>query len=126
MKYYSTSALGQGNKEGLTMRRKITEYLELDVSEEQWYCAECNVKLGDARRNPKELCLIRERDLTEVYPPWFGYTADPDYCSLREFYCPHCGVMIDVTYTPPGYPVVNDIDVDLDALKKRKTTNRGD
>lgn len=99
--------------------RKITEYLALDLDSETWYCAECNARLGSARQNYKKFCLIREREPKEIYPPKWGYAADSDWCTVREFYCPVCGVLMDVTYQPPGYPIVHDIELDLDEMKRR-------
>lgn len=98
--------------------RAITEYLALDLDAETWSCRSCGASLGGARANYKEFCLIRERVPAEVYPPKWGYAADSDWCTVREFYCPHCGVMMDVTYQPPGYPIVHDIELDLDAMKQ--------
>ena len=38
---------------------------------------------------------------------------------IVEFYCPHCGVMVEVEYLPPGHPITHDIELDLNRLKAR-------
>ncbi|MCC7414415.1 MAG: acetophenone carboxylase [Gammaproteobacteria bacterium] len=106
------------------MKARITEYLDIDVEREQWCCNRCGAELGPARRNYKEGCLLAERPLEEVHPPLVeggehSFTFDREYCRLIEFYCPACGVLIDNEYLPPGHPVTHDIELDVDALKRR-------
>jgi acetophenone carboxylase len=36
-----------------------------------------------------------------------------------EFYCPRCGTLIETEAMPPGHPPTYDIEIDIDALKKR-------
>jgi acetophenone carboxylase len=36
-----------------------------------------------------------------------------------EFYCPQCGTQIETEYLPPGHPITWDIEINLDALKRR-------
>jgi acetophenone carboxylase len=38
---------------------------------------------------------------------------------IVEFYCPGCGTQIETEYLPPGHPITHDIEIDLEALKKR-------
>jgi acetophenone carboxylase len=101
----------------------ITEYLELDLDREMWYCGQCNKKLISARDNYKKGCLVYDRDPREVHPPLvdeeFNFAPDPNWMRIIEFYCPHCGTQIDTEYLPPGHPITYDIDIDLDSLKER-------
>jgi acetone carboxylase gamma subunit len=106
------------------MKIRITEYLEIELEKEEWCCQRCGRALIDARESYKKGCLVAERALEEVHPPMiegqvYSFKPDPDYCRLLEFYCPHCGVMIENEYLPPGHPITHDIELDIDALKKR-------
>ncbi len=38
---------------------------------------------------------------------------------LLEYYCPGCGVLVEVEYLPPGHPLTWDIQLDLEALRKK-------
>ena len=100
---------------------RVTEYLAIDLDGERWKCTRCAADLGPARSNYKEGCLVAERDPTEVHPPRvdgpYTFAPDPAWCSLLEFYCPGCLVLVEVEYLPPGHPVTHDIEIDIDALK---------
>jgi acetone carboxylase gamma subunit len=100
---------------------RMTEYLAIDLDGERWKCVRCGADLGPARRNYKEGCLVAERDPTEVHPARvdgpYTFAPDPRWCSLLEFYCPGCLVLVEVEYLPPGHPITHDIEVDIDALK---------
>ena len=107
-------------------RRRITEYLDLDLQSERWSCNRCSADLGSARANYKEGCLIAARDPREVHPPMvegdeeaYTFAPDPDWCRIVEFYCPGCGTMLENELLPPGYPPTHDIELDLDALRRR-------
>jgi acetophenone carboxylase len=102
----------------------ITEYLEIDLDNEMWRCRRCGMPLISARENYKQGCLVADRPLQEVHPPLvegtaYSFCPDSDFCRLIEFYCPSCGVMIENEYLPPGHPVTHDIELDIDALRKR-------
>lgn len=106
------------------MKVSITEYLEIDLDNEMWCCRRCGMSLISARENYKQGCLVADRPLQEVHPPLvegtaYSFCPDRDFCRLIEFYCPSCGVMIENEYLPPGHPVTHDIEIDIDALKKR-------
>ncbi len=106
------------------MKIRITEYLEVDLDSQKWCCQRCGQELGDARQNYKKGCLVAEKPLDEVYPPLpegssYGFSPDPDFCRLLEFYCPSCGVMIENEYLPPGHPITHDIELDIDSLLRR-------
>jgi acetophenone carboxylase len=104
--------------------RRITEHLDLDLEREMWCCNRCGGDLVPARENYKKGCLLYERDPTEIHPPLtdnspYTFAYDPEWCRIVEFYCPHCGQMIENEYLPPGHPITHDIDIDIDALKAR-------
>lgn len=106
------------------MKVQITEYLRIDLTSERWECRRCNHQFGDARQNYKQGLLVYDRDPREIHPPLLDpnlyartYSPDPNWCRILEYYCPHCGTMVEVEYLPPGHPPLHDIDLDIDALK---------
>jgi len=106
------------------MKVRITEYLDIDLQSDQWCCHSCGHSLFDARRNYKEGCAVAEIPVEEAHPPAdtgskYCFTPDKDYCRLIEFYCPKCGTMIESEYLPPGHPITHEIELDIDALKRR-------
>lgn len=106
------------------MKVRITEYLDIDLGSEQWCCHSCGRELINARRNYKEGCVVAEVPLQEAHPPMvqgaaFSFTPNQDYCRLIEFYCPSCGTIIENEYLPPGHPITHEIELDIDALKRR-------
>lgn len=112
------------------MRVQVAEALSVDVDTRRWLCARCEHDLGDAGDNYKEKCLVAARDPREVHG-WttrsdngMGFTPDPDWCRIVEFYCPACATMLDVEYLPPGHPLTHEIELDLDALRQRFATVR--
>ena len=106
------------------MKVRITEYLDVDLATEQWCCNRCGYAIASARENYKTGCLVAEVPIEEAHPPLvdgaaYTFTPDPDYCRLIEFYCPNCAVTIENEYLPPGHPVTHDIELDIDALRRR-------
>lgn len=101
----------------------FTEYLDLDVDEEQWVCHRCGRALIAARENYKEGCLVHNRDPREIHRPVvqgdFSFAPDPAWIRILEFYCPGCGTQIETEYLPPGHPITHDIEVDVDRLRAR-------
>lgn len=104
-------------------RIRITEYLDLDLGDETWYCNRCGQPLTSARKNYKEGCLVYNRDPHEIHPPLiegeYTFAPDPDWVRILEFYCPGCGTQIETEYLPPGHPITHDIEIDIDSLKER-------
>ena len=101
---------------------QITEYLEIDLEQEKWCCSRCGKELISARENYKKGCLIYERDPGTIYEEMLPGTnlgrPNSDICRILEFYCPQCGTMVENEYLPPGHPITNDIELDMDALKQ--------
>jgi acetone carboxylase, gamma subunit len=104
-------------------RLRVTEYLDLDLQDESWYCHVCGNGFGSARGNYKEGCLIHERDPREVHQPIiegeYTFAPDPEWVRIVEFYCPGCGTQIETEYLPPGHPITHDIEIDIDRLQQR-------
>jgi acetophenone carboxylase len=104
-------------------RIRVTEYLDLDLSDEAWYCHACERSLGSARANYKGSCLLHQRDPREVHQPLiegeYTFAPDPDWVRIVEFYCPGCGIQVETEYLPPGHPITHDIEIDVDRLKER-------
>jgi acetophenone carboxylase len=106
------------------MKVRVAEALDMDLDRDMWCCNRCGRELIGARENYKKGCLVRERMPSEVHNPLvegvpFNFSPDPDWCRIIEFYCPQCGVMVENQYLPPGHPITHDIELDVDALKKR-------
>ncbi|RLG53118.1 MAG: acetone carboxylase subunit gamma [Thermoproteota archaeon] len=79
---------------------------------------DCGYEFGDYRVNWKLNALIHVRDtkekLLEVYPyPESPGLPDPEYCNIREFYCPNCGALLEVEAVPKFYPIIFDFLPDL-------------
>jgi acetone carboxylase gamma subunit len=107
-------------------RVDITEYLTIDLDAERWLCRVCGHDLAGARENYKTGLLVHNRDPREIHRPIldadhyeFTFSPDPDWCRIIEYYCPECATQVEVEYLPPGHPLTRDIELDIDALKRR-------
>jgi acetone carboxylase, gamma subunit len=73
---------------------------------------------GDYRHNWKLKAMIFERDtpelMKEVYPELMG--ADPEWMTLREYYCPLSYTLLEIEAVPPGYPIVHTFEPDLEGF----------
>ena len=110
----------------------ITEYLEIELEAERWLCRRCGHDIGPARSPYKEGLLVYDRDPREIHRPIldadkydYTYAPDPEWCRIVEFYCPACGTMVENEYLPPGHPLTNDIELDIDQLKERHLRGEG-
>ena len=105
---------------------RVTEYLDLDVELEKWFCNRCGHELGPARQSYKRGCLLYDRDPREIHPALvsgeYNFSPDPMWVRIVEIYCPSCGVQMETEYLPPGHPITWDIEIDLDRLKQRLKT----
>jgi len=79
---------------------------------------ECGHEFGDYRVNWKLNALIHVREtkqeVEELYP--YPSRPDPEYCEIREFFCPGCAAQLEVESVPFGLPVVFDFLPDLDSF----------
>ncbi len=85
---------------------------------------DCGHEFGDYRQNWKLEALINVRDtdakLGEVYiGPRVGENGGSRRTELREYYCPGCGLQLEVEAVPPGYHALFDFLPDLDAFYAR-------
>ncbi|TDA70033.1 MAG: acetophenone carboxylase [Clostridia bacterium] len=107
----------------MTRKVQITEYLDIDLEREMWCCNRCGRELISARTSYKQGCLVYEREPRDIYNPLvdeaFSFAPNPDWLRYLEFYCPGCGTMIEVEALPPGHPTTYDIELDVDALKRK-------
>jgi acetone carboxylase gamma subunit len=104
-------------------RLRVTEYLDMDLEEEAWYCNRCGYRIGPARSPYKEGLLVYDRDPREIHPPLiegpYTFAPDPQWVRILEFYCPGCGTQVETEYLPSGHPITHDIEIDIDRLKER-------
>lgn len=104
-------------------RIRFTEYLALDLNDEQWCCHECGTRLISARESYKKGCMVAERMPEEIHNAVidgpYSFAPDKDWVRILEFYCPSCSRQIETEYLPPGHPITHDIEVDIDSLKAR-------
>ena len=102
---------------------RIAESLDLDLDRELWRCARCGRELGPARENCKHGLLVHERDPREIHRPLidgpYNFAPNPEWIRVLEFYCPGCGVQVETEYLPPGHPITNTTEIDIDSLKER-------
>ena len=109
-------------------REPITEYLEVDLESESWHCRRCDHRIGSAHEGYKRGLLLYDRDPREIYQArWEGdytHAPDPEWCRIVECYCPGCSAQVEVEYLPPGHPISNDIQLDIEALKERQLRQR--
>lgn len=107
----------------MSTRLHVGEYLDADLDTERWHCHECGHDFGSVRHNYKHGLLVGERDPHEVHPAVLegDHTFAPNGAWIRiiEFYCPGCGRQVESEYLPPGHPLTQDIDLDVDAIKQR-------
>ena len=79
---------------------------------------DCGHEFCDYRENWKLEALINVRDsvesLREIYPDKMH--GDPEWNSLREYFCPGCKTLLEVEAAPPGYPVIHDFLPDLEGF----------
>jgi len=107
----------------MSVIRRITENLDIDVEKLMWRCNRCEGDLISARENYKKGCLVYARDPREIHNPTisgeYTFSPDPEWVNIVEFYCPHCGLLIENEYLPLGHPITHDIELDLDTFQKR-------
>lgn len=80
---------------------------------------DCGEELGDYRVNWKLRARVRSRrtsaEFEEVYTPTY-IAPEPDWMTIREYYCPGCFAQLGVEVVPPGYPPMFDMLPDLDGF----------
>lgn len=106
------------------MKIPMTEYLRIDLDSEKWECRVCDHAIAPAEGNYKEGLLVHNRDPREIHPPIldperyrFTFSPDPEWVRILEFCCPNCGTQVETEYAIPGHPPLQDMQVDVPALK---------
>ena len=106
------------------MKIPMTEYLRIDLDSEKWECRVCDHEIAPAEGNYKEGLLVHNRDPREIHPPIldperyrFTFSPDPEWVRILEFCCPNCGTQVETEYAIPGHPPLQDMQVDVPALK---------
>ena len=74
-------------------------------------CSHCGHVYCDAHENFKLNCLIYDRDPAEIYPG--DWAPKKDWMVFREFYCPGCGLQVEVEGTGVGTPIIHSIELKL-------------
>lgn len=102
---------------------QITEFIEIDLSDEVWRCRRCTIVLGPVTRPYQDLCLVHDRDPDEVHLPPVtdpqSVDAERDWVRILELYCPGCGALVETIYTTPGDAAYDAIEIDLVPLKAK-------
>jgi len=95
-------------------------YLSIVKNKDDIYAVKCicSHEFGDYKNNWKLSALINVRDdeesLAEIWPG--PRSPDPDKNEIREFFCPGCGIQLEVDAVPPGYPILANFTPDLEAF----------
>jgi len=97
----------------------LTEHLYIvQKGGERIVKCDCGYEFGDYRQNWKLKALIYVRDTEEKLDEvFFGpRKPDPEFCDVREYYCPGCSAQLEVETVPAGYPAVFDFLPNIDAF----------
>jgi acetone carboxylase gamma subunit len=88
------------------MRQYISEYLVIGDSfgEKMIQCGKCDYVFCPAAENYKNHVLCGEFPLKKAGPRY----SDSERFILREFYCPKCGIKLDVETCLKGSPFIHD------------------
>ena len=102
---------------------RVAENVDLNLDSERWQCAKCGHDCGSAKENMKHGMLVAERDPTEIHRPLIdneiNFAPNPEWIRILELYCPGCGLQMETEYLPPGHPITNTTEIDVDSLKLR-------
>lgn len=105
------------------MRKKITEYIDMDINKELWVCNRCEYEIASAHDSYKKGLLLYERNPRDIHQPLiegeYSFAPDPEWASIIEFYCPGCGTMVETETLAVGHPLTHDIDIKVEDVKKR-------
>lgn len=76
--------------------RRLSSNLHLDlVDGKEMVQCRCGSVLGPGDKEPKSLLAVRSADLSKAGPKVNPYKIGPQRFFLREYYCPHCFLLID-------------------------------
>jgi len=104
-------------------RLHVGDNLDVDLDSERWVCGKCSHDIGPVRDNVKRGLLVAERDPAEIHRPLiegpYTFSPNPEWIRILEFYCPGCGLQVETEYLPPGHPITNTTELDIERLKAR-------
>jgi len=85
---------------------RIGEYLQVvsSGSEKHVQCTWCGNNIGAAKGNWKDKVPMKEYPLSKAGP----YRETAPRFVLREFYCPHCAILLDTEVAHEGDPLLYD------------------
>lgn len=97
-----------------------TEHLYVVAKpDDRWIIkCDCGHEFCEHDENWKREALIRVRDteeeMQEIYPS--GMHADPEWQELREFFCPDCKTLLEVSPVLPWYPPIHTFEPDIETF----------
>jgi acetone carboxylase gamma subunit len=101
---------------------RLTDHLYIVRGEDgtgRFVKCDCGHEFGDYRINWKLGCRVRVRrtqeEFEQVYSPTYAI-PEPEWMTIREYFCPGCLAQLAVEVVPPGYPPLFDMLPDLDTL----------
>ncbi len=79
---------------------------------------DCGHEFGDYRENWKIHALIDVFETDEQSARFYPGQGRPnlEYCEVRRYFCPGCGVQLEVEAVPRGYPMIFDFLPNLDVF----------
>jgi acetone carboxylase gamma subunit len=79
----------------------------------------CGYEFGDYKENWKLNAVVypRNPEDNEIFPKPLG--ADSNWVTMREFYCPGCGVQLEVEVVPHGHPIVFNAELNIEDFYAR-------
>lgn len=105
-------------KEKILLPAGLHLYIVAKEDGERVIKCDCGHEFCEASDNWKLHALVYVRDteekLEEIYPKLLA--PDPAWQVIREYYCPSCGVQLEVENVAPWYPVIKEFEPDIDAF----------
>lgn len=105
-------------KEKILLPAGLHLYIVAKENGERVIKCDCGHEFCEASDNWKLHALVYVRDteekLEEIYPKLLA--PDPAWQVIREYYCPSCGVQLEVENVAPWYPVIKEFEPDIDAF----------
>jgi N-methylhydantoinase B len=103
---------------------RLTDSLDLRRAEDGVHvaCSRCRADLGSSRGNYKDGCVRDDADITSANPNIGDYRRYiDDRPVFRQFFCPGCGALIENEVAREADPVLHDIELHLQSLRRRES-----
>jgi acetone carboxylase gamma subunit len=93
-------------------------YVVAKSEDEMVIKCECGHEFCEHDQNWKADALINVRDTEEEYLEMYpeNMHPHPDFMELREFFCPGCNTLLEVTNVMPGYPLIHEFEPDIETF----------